>query len=81
MIVVEVILKTKMILIGPFDNHDQALAWISELLEENPKEAAVIAVNDNHPDRIRVYIGKPEPKNKKPKNDNLVAPVFELFRG
>lgn len=76
MVAVEIMMQMKMLLVGPFENQRQALNWIGELVEANPKEKVIIAVNDTSPTRIRVYAGEPQPELP----DGIRAPVFDLFR-
>jgi hypothetical protein len=75
MVVVEVIMQSKMILVGPFETHTQALYWIQQMMNENPDKATNLAVNDNEPDTVRAYIGDPgeEPSD-------LLAPAFNVFK-
>jgi hypothetical protein len=74
MVVVEVIMSAKMILVGPFENHNQALYWVQQMMNENPDKAVVLAVNDNKADTIRAYVGEPE------ETSELLSPAFDLFR-
>lgn len=74
MVVVEVIMSAKMILVGPFENHNQALYWVQQMMNENPDKAVVLAINDNKPDTIRAYVGDAE------ETSELLAPAFDLFR-
>ena len=75
MVVVEVIMQAKMILVGPFENHNQALYWVQQMLKENPGKRTIIAINDNEPDTIRAYVGDPEEVPSE-----LLAPAFDLFK-
>jgi hypothetical protein len=75
MVVVEVIMQSKMILVGPFENHNQSLYWVQQMMKENPGKTTILAVNDNEPDTIRAYVGDP---NEEP--SDLLAPTFDLFK-
>jgi hypothetical protein len=75
MVVVEVIMSAKMILVGPFENHDQALYWVQQMMKENPDKAVVLAINDNKPDTIRTYVGDPDEETSE-----LLTPAFDLFK-
>ncbi len=75
MVVVEVIMQSKMILVGPFENHNQSLYWVQQMMKENPGKTTILAVNDNEPDTIRAYVGDP---NEEP--SDLLAPAFDLFK-
>jgi len=75
MVVVEVIMQAKMILVGPFENHNQALYWVQQMMKENPGKTTVLAVNDNEPDTIRAYVGDPAEAPSE-----LLAPAFDLFK-
>ncbi|MGZ4961823.1 MAG: hypothetical protein ACXWIU_16575 [Limisphaerales bacterium] len=75
MVVVEVIMQAKMILVGPFENHTQALYWVQQMLKENPGKTTIIAINDNEPETIRAYVGDPEEVPSE-----LLAPAFDLFK-
>ncbi|MDB6058646.1 MAG: hypothetical protein JWO95_2490 [Verrucomicrobiales bacterium] len=76
MVVVEVIMQAKMILVGPFENHNQALFWVQQMMQENPGKTTIVAVNDNEPDTIRAYLG--DPAEVEP--SELLAPAFDLFK-
>jgi hypothetical protein len=75
MVVVEVIMQAKMILVGPFENHNQGLFWVQQMMKENPGKTTILAVNDNEPETIRAYIADPteEPSD-------LLAPAFNVFK-
>ncbi len=60
MFIVEVVMRMKMIEVGPFDNRRQALHWACDLIDANPDEKAIIAVNQASRDRIRIFIGETE---------------------
>ncbi|MGZ5529970.1 MAG: hypothetical protein ACXWJB_14940 [Limisphaerales bacterium] len=75
MVVVEVIMQAKMILVGPFENHTQALYWVQQMLKENPGKTTIIAINDNETETIRAYVGDPEEVPSE-----LLAPAFDLFK-
>lgn len=75
MVVVEVIMQAKMILVGPFENHNQALYWVQQMMKENPDKTTILAINDNQPDTIRAFVGDP---NEEP--SELLAPAFDLFK-
>lgn len=75
MVVVEVVMQAKMILVGPFETHNQALYWVQQMMNENPGKTTILAINDNEPDTIRAYVGDP---NEQP--TDLLAPAFNLFK-
>jgi hypothetical protein len=75
MVVVEVIMQAKMILVGPFQNHNQALYWVQQMMNENPDKTTVIAINDNEPDTVRAYVGDPSEEPSE-----LLAPAFNVFK-
>jgi hypothetical protein len=75
MVVVEVIMQAKMILVGPFETHNQALYWITQMMKENPGKTTILAINDNEPDTIRTYVGDPNEELSE-----LLTPVFDLFK-
>lgn len=75
MVVVEVIMQAKMILVGPFENHNQALYWVQQMMKENPDKTTILAINDNKPDTIRAYVGDPDEEPSE-----LLTPAFDLFK-
>jgi hypothetical protein len=75
MVVVEVIMEAKMILVGPFENHNQAFYWVQQMMKENPNKTTILAINDNEPETIRAYVGDAEEAASE-----LLAPAFDLFK-
>ena len=77
MVIVEIFLNMKIMLVGPFGSRQKAMKWVGELIEDNPGETAVIAVNDNIPQSVRVYMGDQEEED----GDGVFpAAMAELFQ-
>ena len=71
MVTVEVVMRMKIILVGPFDTQRQALYWASDLIEANPEEKALITVNHKAPHSIRIYMGEAEDQLQDELNSGL----------
>jgi len=71
MVLVEIVMRQKIILVGPFPSQSLAFEWVRGILRSYPKETAVVAVNDDLPENLRVYLGGAQEK---------LEPVFELLR-
>lgn len=76
MVVVEIMLEMKMVFVGPFDTQLQAIHWIGELVEANPEEKTLIAINENRPNSIQVYVGDQKRDQKPWLEHSLIEPEF-----
>lgn len=75
MVTIEMILPAKIVIIGPFEDEDQAVRWVRVLMREHPDQTALITSHDDHPETMRVYIGVLASRP----SDGFFSHVFDVF--
>lgn len=75
MVTIEMILPAKIVIIGPFDDQDQAVRWVRVVMREHPEQKALVTAHDDHPENIRVYIGLPANRPA----EGYFSKVFDVF--
>lgn len=75
MVTIEMILPAKIVIIGPFEDQDQAVRWVRVLMREHPDQKALITAHDDHPENLRVYVGVPMGRPA----EGFFSHVFDVF--